>query len=58
MTMQLYFSGASPFVRKVDVLLREAGLRDQVIPQASSGSPPPCAVRPDEKRGHNTPSTH
>ncbi len=30
MTMQLYFSGASPFVRKVDVLLRETGLRDQV----------------------------
>jgi len=30
MTLELYFSGASPFVRKVDVLLREAGLREQV----------------------------
>ena len=28
--MELYFSGASPFVRKVDVLLREAGLRERV----------------------------
>ncbi len=30
MTMTLYFSAASPFVRKVNVLLHEAGLRNRV----------------------------
>ena len=39
MTMTLLYSPTSPYVRKVDVLLREAGLRDQVSVVPGSGTP-------------------
>ena len=39
MTLALLYSEASPYVRKVDVLLREAGLRDQVTNVSGSGTP-------------------
>ncbi len=39
MTMTLLFSGTSPYVRKVDVLLREAGIHEQINYRAASGTP-------------------
>ncbi len=39
MTMTLLYSETSPYVRKVDVLLREADLRDQVANTPGSGTP-------------------
>ncbi len=39
MTMTLFHSKTSPYVRKVDVLLREAGLMDQVTFVPGSGTP-------------------
>jgi len=39
MTLTLLYSDTSPYVRKVDVLLREAGIRDQVTNIPGSGSP-------------------
>ncbi len=37
--MKLLFGGTSPYVRKVDVLLRESGLRDRVENVSGSGTP-------------------
>lgn len=37
--MKLLYSATSPYVRKVDVLLREAGLRDAVETSPASGTP-------------------
>lgn len=39
MTLTLFHSTTSPYVRKVDVLLREAGLLDQVTFVSGSGTP-------------------
>lgn len=39
MALTLLYSPTSPYVRKVDVLLREAGLRDTVADVPGSGSP-------------------
>lgn len=39
MPMTLLYSPTSPYVRKVDVLLREAGLRDRVTNAEGGGSP-------------------
>ena len=37
--MKLFHSGTSPFVRKINVLLAEAGLTDRVTLEAVSGNP-------------------
>lgn len=39
MTLTLLYSDTSPYVRKVDVMLREAGLRDDVRDIIGSGTP-------------------
>ena len=39
MTLTLLHSGTSPYVRKVDVLLREAGLADRIKRTPGSGTP-------------------
>ena len=47
--MELYTNAASPFCRKVDVVLRETGLRDAVTDMPSVGNPTDSAKMPTDR---------